>query len=97
MSRFYGTAIGRGKHSAHKAGTPETGIETHAAGWNVGVAVKAMPNGENPAMDTFHIYLTGGSNLTRHSEHIGTVVPYKGATYTFVPAGKKIPQWKEPK
>ena len=69
MSRFYASIEGN-RGEATRQGTPTSGIEAHAHGWNVGVRVRGLVDGE---ADEFHVYATGGSN-GRSSERLIAIV-----------------------
>jgi len=58
MAHFRGTVKGRGKTTASRLGTKDSGLVVEANGWFGGVTVEVMHvNGK----DVFYVYETGGS------------------------------------
>ena len=59
MARFIGYVQGQ-RGEASRLGSPSSGIEAEARGWNVGVKVTGHVNGDGA--DTFAVFVTGGSH-----------------------------------
>jgi len=59
MARFIGYVQGQ-RGEASRLGSPSSGIEAEARGWNVGVKVSGHVNGDDA--DEFAVFVTGGSN-----------------------------------
>ncbi len=58
MARFRGTVQG-GRTQASRLGHAKTGLEVNCNGWNGGVCIDAVADGD---ADCFQVSLTGGSN-----------------------------------
>ena len=69
MARFYGVLQGQAG-AATRLGSPRSGLTVEGRGWDAGVKVHAYANGDR---DEFDIYLTGGSNGSTPTRHLGTI------------------------
>jgi len=77
MARFYAEIQGN-RGSASRMGTPNSGIEGHIRGWDVGVKVYGsvigyVDSGKLQTDDEFQVVVTSGSNGRLSSYSIGTV------------------------
>ena len=70
MAHFYAQIQGN-RGEATRMGTPNSGIEGHIRGWNVGV--KVYGSVDNDGNDVFEVYHTGGSNGHTTSKLIATI------------------------
>jgi len=61
MSRFYANIEGQSKTQATRQGSKKSGIRGHIRGWNLGIEVSGYPTIEGSDLDSFNIYITGGS------------------------------------
>ena len=75
MAQFQGTVSG-GRGEASRPGTKNSGIVTHAKGWNSGVEVHGYVD-EN-GQDKFDIFMTTGSSHKMGKDFIGSVVLVDG-------------------
>lgn len=69
MSRFYASIQGN-RGEATRAGTPNSGIDGHIRGWDVGIRVEGFVD-VSDGSDRFRIFVTGGSNGNSHERLIG--------------------------
>lgn len=70
MSRFYASIHGsRGVSTGQ--GTPNSGIQGHIRGWNIGAVAYASVDPET-GRDRVTLYITGGSNDPSYKELVGT-------------------------
>ena len=81
MAHFIGALHGN-RGSVTRLGTPNSGIQAVARGWNVGVNVMGRKEDEG---DVFTIHADGGSNGRAAGMYIGTVKLVDGKV-TFIPA-----------
>jgi hypothetical protein len=82
VAHFIGAVQGS-RGAATRLGTPNSGINTIARGWNVGVNVQGHKEDDG---DVFTIYADGGSNGRVAGMYIGTVKLVDGKI-VFIPAG----------
>ena len=68
MSRFY-ASIQDSRGEATRMGTPNSGIEGHIRGWNVGARVVCFMDDEG--QDKVAVYLTSGSSYKGLSKTLG--------------------------
>ena len=69
MAHFRGTVHnGRSKNPASLLGTAKLGLVTTCNGWECGITVEALVDGDVDGVDTFVVRITGGSNDTRERE-----------------------------
>ena len=69
MARFRATIQGQ-RGEASRLGSPKSGLEVRANGWDVGVMVLAR---DEDGSDVFDVYVTGGSRDTKLPRLIATV------------------------
>ena len=81
MAHFIGAVQGS-RASATRLGTPNSGINTVARGWNVGVNVQGRKEDDG---DVFTIYADSGSNGHTAGRYIGVVKLVDGKI-VFTPA-----------
>jgi hypothetical protein len=81
MAHFIGTIEGS-RGSVTRLGTPSSGINTVARGWDLGVSVQGSKEADG---DVFTIYADSGSNGRLAGMYIGTVKLVDGKV-TFIPA-----------
>lgn len=81
MAHFIGTIEGS-RGSVTRLGTPDSGIQAVARGWNVGVNVMGHKEADG---DVFTIYADGGSDGRAAGFYVGEVKLVDGKV-TFIPA-----------
>ncbi len=93
MAHFYASIQGS-RGGATRCGTPNSGIEGHIRGWNVGVRVDGEKDKDGD--DVFEVFATSGSTGAHGSVHVGTVRIVNGQP-GFVPAesGRLSPSQRE--
>ena len=64
MARFYGDIQGH-RGEATRMGTPNSGIQAHIRGWNVGARIQASTDPDDQKLDRIEVYQTGGSHSPR--------------------------------
>jgi len=84
MAHFIGALQGS-RGSVTRLGTPSSGINTVARGWNLGVSVQGVKGDDG---DMFTIYADGGSNGRTAGMYIGAVKMVDGKI-TFIAAKEK--------
>ena len=68
MARFRGTVQGN-RTEASRLGTPSSGLEAAADGWDLGCELKVYVGRDGE--DQVRVYLTGGSNRAIQSRFLG--------------------------
>jgi len=68
MAHFYASIQGS-RGEATRLGYASSGMKGRIQGWHSGISVKAVVI---DGKDTFHVYLTSGSNGTKQSQLLGT-------------------------
>lgn len=84
MSHFYGSIVGS-RGEATLGGSPNSGINGHVRGWDVGVRVSGSVQ---ESEDVFHVFATGGSNARQPDTLLGTVSLDADGKLTFIAAVK---------
>lgn len=84
MAHFIGALHGN-RGSVTRLGTPNSGIQAVARGWNVGVSVMGRKEDDG---DVFTIYADAGSNGRAAGFYVGEVKLVDGKV-TFIPAKEK--------
>ena len=79
MARFYGVLRGQAGE-ATRLGSPRSGLTVEGRGWDAGVKVHGYTNGD---ADEFDIFLTGGSNGSTPTKHLGTLRPNDNGEFVF--------------
>lgn len=77
MSRFYAEIKGN-RGEATRMGSKDSGIFGHIRGWEVGIRVQGVADGEN---DKFNVYLTAGSTGGQNDLYIGTAKKIDGELF----------------
>lgn len=77
MSHFYGSMIGS-RGEVTRCGTPNSGIQAHLRGWNLGVKVSVQ---REEGKDVVHLSLTNGSR---------NATPIHLASFKKAPDGESI-------
>lgn len=72
MSRFYVSTENSRGNPVTAAGASR-GQSAHIRGWDVGVEVDAHPGYDDPELDVFHVWATGGSNDPGARSLLGSV------------------------
>jgi hypothetical protein len=70
MARFYGMLKGRARTITTRLGTEKSGLWASINGWNIGVFVECLADGDK---DIIRIYKTDGSNGTGIGELIAEI------------------------
>ena len=82
MARFYADIQGN-RGPATRMGSANSGIGGHVRGWNVGVRVAGVADGDE---DAFLLYATSGSNGGGNDRFLGQVVLDEDGNPVFRPA-----------
>ena len=72
MSRFYASIEGQAKTQATRQGSKNSGITGHIRGWDLGIKVEGKSD-RTDNLDTFNIWITGGSNNHYQTDFLCTV------------------------
>lgn len=88
MSRFYGTL--ESDTRKHPATTRANRlIESHTRGWDAGVIVVARKDHDEPeTVDSFDIYLSGGSNHPKTLHHLASMTAERSTGYRAIELGE---------
>ena len=76
MAHFYGGVSGQGKTTATRLGSKNSGLETFANSWTVGVKCYGSRN-RTADRDEIYVYMTGGSDPDSVVTFLGKVIETK--------------------
>jgi len=71
MARYRGILQGQ-RGEVSKLGSPSSGLQTRANGWNTGALVIIRPDPDDPTLDRIQVYRTGGSNGARTAGYVAS-------------------------